>query len=303
MPLTRVLSSHERLMVYADIVAVAIFVWDYLLTIHLEVDYMWPAKWSLVKVLFMLTRYSPIVDLPLALFLDTRPRIPVEACHILFLVRFWSATMGISIAWILLALRTWAIWGRGKRLGCALVVVYIGCSAPTLVFEKILLDSTTCTLFSPPPHDSVDVAGTVVPKNEHETMSFGCMSTRPYPTQIVIWGLVMVTIFETFVIILTLVNGFRKGSFREERIERVGGRRSVVVVLYRDGFLYFIYLFCITLVNIIMTAAIPGTRGPVNLLTLQRVMHSCLGARVLFNLRKAHKVEFYGVELSGLVTI
>ncbi|KAJ3481664.1 hypothetical protein NLI96_g7505 [Meripilus lineatus] len=264
-------------------------IWDYLLTIHLEVDYMWPAKWTIVKVLFMSTRYLPLVDLPLALFLDTHPLISVETCHTLFSVRGWSILTGISTAEnspprVILALRTWAIWERGKRIGYVLVAASIGCLIPSLVFEKIFLDSL---IFAPNAEHKTVVLGFLLSYFLYFP-EFTCFKVHTNPCE--------------FHCDLEFHYGdyfrdIRDGSHSGEGY-RVAGSRSVIAVLYRDGFLYFCYLFCITFINIIVTTAAPGYLAPANLLILQRVMHSCLTARVLLNLRKAHKVEIYEIELS-----
>ncbi|KAJ3481662.1 hypothetical protein NLI96_g7507 [Meripilus lineatus] len=223
---------YEKFLVttYADVGAVTIFVWDYLLTIHLEVDYMWSSKWSLVKILFILTRYLPIVDLTIMLFFDLNPGASTDACHILFSVAGWFMSIGIIVAEMIVVLRTWAIWERGKRIGYVLVAVSIGCLVPSLVLQSISFNSA--------------------------------------------------------------------------------GLETNVGVIRTDGIVFFDYTMimvleiCITLLNVIISNAIFPLSEilPNDLLLLQRVMHSCLSARVLLHLRKAHKVEISEIELSELGT-
>ena len=38
------------------------FIYDYLITLGMEIDLVWFSKWSIVKVLFLFQRYSPFFD-------------------------------------------------------------------------------------------------------------------------------------------------------------------------------------------------------------------------------------------------
>lgn len=42
--------------------ACVLFVWDYLLTVDLEVQHVWKSQWSVIKVVFLLQRYLPFID-------------------------------------------------------------------------------------------------------------------------------------------------------------------------------------------------------------------------------------------------
>ena len=45
-------------------------IFDYFITLQREVDFLWPTRWSLVKVLFFVTRYLPFVDMSLDLYCE-----------------------------------------------------------------------------------------------------------------------------------------------------------------------------------------------------------------------------------------
>lgn len=42
--------------------------YDYLLTFSRELALVWPTEWNLIKVLFFLTRYTPLVDVTIVLY-------------------------------------------------------------------------------------------------------------------------------------------------------------------------------------------------------------------------------------------
>jgi hypothetical protein len=44
------------------VVAVVALVYDYLITLGMEIRYIWPARWNLLKILYLLQRYLPFFD-------------------------------------------------------------------------------------------------------------------------------------------------------------------------------------------------------------------------------------------------
>ena len=43
-------------------------VYDYFITFEREVEFIWPSKWTFIKTLFFVTRYSPFLDVTLDVF-------------------------------------------------------------------------------------------------------------------------------------------------------------------------------------------------------------------------------------------
>ena len=45
--------------------------YDYFVTFQREVELVWPSKWNSMKVLFIVSRYSPFLDVPLDVYCDS----------------------------------------------------------------------------------------------------------------------------------------------------------------------------------------------------------------------------------------
>ncbi|KAI0342229.1 hypothetical protein BDW22DRAFT_1429098 [Trametopsis cervina] len=239
----------------------ALLIYDYLLNVNKEVTLMWPMRFGFVKILFFLTRYMPFVDVTLVLYYQLKENITAQTCERLYTSAGWMIVIGISIAEAILVVRTWAIWGQGKRMACILAAVFVVCLTPVLVIEHIFLQSVA---FSPHP-------GRATP---------GCLLSGG--SSIIAVSFAIVILFETFVLILTLIKGVQH--------YRWGGYRGVVAVFYRDGVLFYLYLLGMSVINLIVIVAAPRDLADM-LAILQRVLHSCLSARVLLNLREAGRRE------------
>ncbi|THH18065.1 hypothetical protein EW146_g2864 [Bondarzewia mesenterica] len=81
----------------------------------------------------------------------------------------------------------------------------------------------------------------------------------------------------TVILALTLVKGIPQ--YRQSN-------SPLIISLYRDGIMYYIYLFVLSVINV--TVLLTAPREYANLLSLlQRVLHSVLSSRILLHLRQA----------------
>lgn len=44
------------------VAAAALFVWDYLVTMGMEIELVWTSRWNAIKILFLIQRYLPFLD-------------------------------------------------------------------------------------------------------------------------------------------------------------------------------------------------------------------------------------------------
>ncbi|GJE99945.1 hypothetical protein PsYK624_162210 [Phanerochaete sordida] len=260
MSAAQLVASLQRFQIdsYLDASAYALLVYDYLLTFEREVRLIWPAKWNITKILFVLTRYPVFADSAMVLYHNVGANLSVEMCRSMYNVTGWMFLWGIGIAELILIIRTWAIWGRDIRIGLGLSAGFIGLWSVNSYFLNKFLTSLK---FEP--------AQAISPSLR------GCLPVAG--GNLLYIDFVLLMVFETIVLGLTVVKmvySFRKST------------SPVVVSLYRDGVLFYIYLFAISLVNVVVLKTTP--REYANLLSsLQRSLHSMLSARLLMNLREA----------------
>ncbi|KAF4600577.1 hypothetical protein EYR38_005215 [Pleurotus pulmonarius] len=239
--------------------------YDYILTVYDERNLVWKAKWSVGKVLFLLTRYPTFVDVGMAVYHNIAPSIPPETCVLLYNVSGWMVIIGMIIAEIIMVIRVWALWGNSKIVGAILVVLSI---------IGVVVTAISYALFS----GSLEFIAT-------DTIApglIGCLPGRG--TNIVFIGYLVLMAYEALVMILLLLKGvqhFRHVSTR------------FLYAFYQDGIVYYGVLLLISVLNVIVL--LTGPRENANLLTtLQRTFHSILSARMLLQLRKsAQRRQFF----------
>ncbi|KAF6760480.1 hypothetical protein DFP72DRAFT_1042511 [Ephemerocybe angulata] len=98
---------------------------DYIGTLEMEVNHIWPARWSAVKVVFLLSRYLAFVDVPLAIHYDTSLGLSSKTCRVLFTIETSFIFLGVALAEAIVFLRLWVLSGLNRKLFIALLPQYL----------------------------------------------------------------------------------------------------------------------------------------------------------------------------------
>ncbi|KAF8726106.1 hypothetical protein AX14_008059 [Amanita brunnescens Koide BX004] len=233
-------------------------VYDYLLTLDLEVAYVWGSKWSFVKVLYLLVRYMPFVSMSVVFMLDV-PGSSVEDCVSIMRVYATMLVFDAGLGEIILTLRTWAICGRRFRLGIAFLIFFL---IKTCVAYVILVFWWITLRYA------------VLPPG------YGYSSETCFLVQAskMIWGGWMLLVVFEFIVCGLL-------AFQAHSAYNFGGMSQLAWVIYRDGFMYYVYLMAAFIGVVVSIILLPFDMvrllsGPAH------VLHVLLTARVILHARE-----------------
>ncbi|KAF9067033.1 hypothetical protein BDP27DRAFT_1404087 [Rhodocollybia butyracea] len=181
---------------------------------------------------------------------------PIEpnTCRILYNTSGWMYITGIALTEVVLTIRTCALWGKDIRLIAGVVIFFMGCWIPEFYIIHLFLDSQT---YIPTPFPL-----------------FGCMILGGKPILFVEW--VILIVYEAMILTLMLIPGV--AFFRS------GNRSALTTVVYRDGITYYLFLFGMSVTNLLTVLLLPRNLGNL-FLPYQRVMHTLLTSRVILHMR------------------
>ncbi|KAL4264400.1 DUF6533 domain-containing protein [Pleurotus pulmonarius] len=241
---------------YAPVACVALFFYDYLLTIIDESNLVWAAPWSFGKIVFFLTRYPAFVDISLMLYYDVGNGSK-DTCHLLFKITDWMILVGVVIAELIMIIRVWALWRRSRTVGAILIVAFVTSIIIAAVIFSRFIDRR------------IFVQLNSIAPNLH-----GCFTIRQTP--VYYQGYLLLMAYETLIAGLMLA----KGAFYLRH-----GSSSYITGFYKDGVVYYAALLTISAMNVgILLSGNPGLADI--FIVPQRALHSMLSARILLNLRK-----------------
>ncbi|KIM44057.1 hypothetical protein M413DRAFT_443118 [Hebeloma cylindrosporum] len=246
-----------RLVTYFDVSASTLFVWDYMLTFRMEVDLVWKSKWTFMKGLYLFQRYLPFIDTAwLVLYRQTGGNLTRTACWDTYHASGVLMIVGLAASEMILTIRTWAVWNRNRRLSIILPILYALVWGSCFFFLSKFLNSLRS---SDPPYPGFK----------------GCFVTHASKDLNFLW--VLLAVWNTMVLMLMLIPAVRT--------YRSGGENGrLFKTVYRDGLIYYLYLFALALANVIVIATLPSQfQEP--LTVMERVIHSMLASRVLLEIR------------------
>ncbi|KAK0197534.1 hypothetical protein F5146DRAFT_50317 [Armillaria mellea] len=250
-------SLHDIRAVGSVLVASAtLMIHEWAILFDQEVSLMWQSPWNLVKVLYLISRYSPILDVIIALEEHIRPRVNPKTCRIYDDISITSASVGIAIAELILILRTCALYGNCKKVVYGLGTVWTTWVAVNL---WVLIKYFKSSVFEPQPSP-------VLP---------GCYLASADPIFFICFASLL--LLDALQLILQL--------YKAIKLLR-GSRTPLISTFFRDGILYYMCLFPLALANVLVILLAPS--GLLDLLdTLMRVFHSTMCCRLLLGLRQA----------------
>ncbi|KAI0737698.1 hypothetical protein C8Q80DRAFT_1055307, partial [Daedaleopsis nitida] len=270
----------------------AIFVYELFAAIPDEVEYIWPTRWSTVKVIYILNRYGNLVFLTVGMlqnmgqWRDDAPSFCYRSTLAISLVQLAS----FSSVHILVLLRAWATWGRHIKILIVLIVLFIA-------YATVSGALTIYAVVSIGPHSYpfADVIGTCLTPvpcdpdceiafNYHRVIATNSVS-RTSPQWVVFLPSM---ILEFAIFALTMV------SLRQYRFDFSTARRSPIArVIARDGIIYFLVSVFNSVINMLLLPWRPHqsnltAQRPLNMVansfTLSVVIVA--GQRLVLDLRK-----------------
>ncbi|KZS93846.1 hypothetical protein SISNIDRAFT_454291, partial [Sistotremastrum niveocremeum HHB9708] len=241
--------------------AVTILIYDWLLTFDREVEYIWKENWNVGKVLYILNRYVPAIDLTIHLNAFLNPNVGPAFCRPWFYIDVALAYFDVSIVVFLLVLRTIAIWERSRPISLLISLTGLFTMLSLAVF--VIIVSIRLQVLSYP---YIPIPGLLT----------GCYWVENVRFTALVWTCPMV--FEAVVFMLT----FWKAV--DHLRNNVLMHMPLFKALYRDGFLYFFMIFAIALANLILLHVASPALGQL-LLMFYRAGTSVMASRIILNVR------------------
>ncbi|KAH8799526.1 hypothetical protein DL96DRAFT_868423 [Flagelloscypha sp. PMI_526] len=223
------LSESTKVIAMLQTCALAILIWDWSITLGIEIKYVWPSKWNLGKILFFLTRYLPFID---ALACLSRSRVvygnSAVYCPTQFHAETWIVTIGTHIAELILVLRTWAICGRKRWI----LIGFLAFQTAILIYNGVALEIFVRSIVWAGP----EFAG--IP---------GClMKSAPGKTLFSV-TYINIAVFETCIFVATMIACLQKD----------GGRSQLARIIWRDGLIFYVLIVLVSIINVIIMFTVP----------------------------------------------
>ncbi|KAK0502839.1 hypothetical protein EDD18DRAFT_608655 [Armillaria luteobubalina] len=207
-------SLHDiRSISYVLVASTTVMMYEWLTLFDREVSLMWNSPWNLVKVLYLISRYSPILAIAPVFQEHIQPHADPKICLINNDISIVSTGVGIAISELILIVRTCALYGNCKKVIYGLGTVWtLWVSMNTWVVITFMKSS--------------------VFKHQRSSVLPGCYLASDNPIIFVCFASLL--FLEVLLLILHV--------WKALRLLR-GSRNSLVSTFFRDGVIYYVFLF------------------------------------------------------------
>ncbi|KLO08529.1 hypothetical protein SCHPADRAFT_606289 [Schizopora paradoxa] len=263
--------------------AVALY-YDTLIYFGDEVEFIWLARWSAGKVLYIASRYLAFIDLSLLVVYVTDWHLTPMACMRVFRTSSWLEVAGVLIAEVLLIIRTFALYDRSKAILVYLIFLKIALTIPAIVLINNTFHSFDY-ISSPAPSILPCMA---ILQNGHSKMWFAflCIAIFDLSEHPFLRGCFFIGNSSQPADIVTLTLFRAISSWRS--LGRLNTRQApLLTTLYRDGIIYFVCLFATSLSNVFVMKTKADTAYFLTLIGFQRMLHALLSSKIIINVRKS----------------
>lgn len=247
---------------YVNAACASLWLFDHACTFIPEVSLIWKAPWNIPKVLYILTKYLPFFTLGV-LFYYHNPSSDFSMNQCLASEKFitWMINISMCVAEMIFTIRTWAVWGRTRRMAVFLSIFSVVIWLPVFAFMGLWVATLTpdSTLAQLIPHICYcTTASSFVPAN-------------------------YAFIILSYVVTLSLmsIKAYQQGTLNK-----------LSKLVYVDGILYYFYLFSFSIINLAIDLALPNRYQ--NLLSKpQQILCSILACRLVLHLRECGRQSMH----------
>ncbi|KAJ3982148.1 hypothetical protein F5890DRAFT_1531416 [Lentinula detonsa] len=246
-----------QIVAYVTVSFLTLLAYDWFISLIREINCIWYSRWSVVKVLYLYTRYAPFIVMTIA----AQERTSSKCNEMVFTTIFAGATIGISD--LILMLRTYSIFTKSRR------VLAIICLSWTVICIVCVLASIRSTN-AIPMSVITEQSSCLVSESNVELVCYSALLGGECV-------LTLLTFWKTLDI-------YRKFHFRQ-----------VVYVVYCEGLFYYFMILPITIANLAVFLLAPP--GLVSILDSPlTVMHSILCCKLVLHVREVFELNSGQVE-------
>jgi len=238
---------------YIQLTAVTILYYDYLTTFSDTFDFVWGKELNLTTAIFLVTRYSPLIESVLLMIQQFSAHISPNACLDLVYIGAWLYIVGIAASHILLILRTYILCGKNKTMAVALLALLAPVSIGGGYFTQKFLLSVR---FAPNP---------IFP---------GCLAAK---ASNILW---VVSVFAIFYELGIMFVTWFKVIHQNKHIGS-----SLIRTLTWDALSFYLYMLVTSIATLVSLTVAPGEIS-FSLIFLHRFVRAAISCRFLVRVRR-----------------
>ncbi|KAJ7488128.1 hypothetical protein FB451DRAFT_1553615 [Mycena latifolia] len=261
---------------YLAVAALALLIYDHILSLDHEIEFVWNKRKSFGGYLYLWNRYWTLIITCINTSVVLREITSDKVCRNYFEFESLSATLTVATIDLILLMRVWILFGRSRRLLYILASVML---VELCIMFTIAVLVTRSGLF-------VHI-GAILP---------GCYATGGVPKYLTFYAVPSLVV-TSVMFVMTVYNCTTRLGFRLSFSSR--STMPLINLFLRDGIFWFLAVVAVNPPQLIVWAVGRTTLVAV-LLIPAMVVYSIIGSRVLLNIKE---IMTHGVANREIITL
>ncbi|KAF7332720.1 hypothetical protein MKEN_00155400 [Mycena kentingensis (nom. inval.)] len=209
---------------FAQLASSTIIVFDHLITLDEEINFIWGSSWSIGKTLFIINRYYTLASVALNTYGFFSPNLTNSVRLLFFHWQGWTGLVSCSIAQIILQMRIYAMYFLNKRILAVMVALFV-CALTTasVIMGRVL--------------QGIHAIAHPLPGT-----SFTFCTPLGIPRYFFVFWVPLIC-FEVLLCAMALYRGLQTFRIHGPNSTLYQSGRHLVSILVRDSVLYFLVMF------------------------------------------------------------
>lgn len=135
-----------QFLTYTSTSMATFWTYDYACSLHEELTFLLRSRWTMVKGLYIITRYVPFLLLITDLYLYFTPNENLAKCQTV--IRIYSCLGVISVACseLFFVLRTYALWKNNRIVLTAILSAFFAVAVASVIIDFVTVDASHVTI-------------------------------------------------------------------------------------------------------------------------------------------------------------
>ncbi|KAI0042704.1 hypothetical protein FA95DRAFT_1564034 [Auriscalpium vulgare] len=246
-----------RASAYLSVAGFVVLLYDFLLTFADEVEYIWKARTTLPKILFLINRYvvpAMLLGSTYAFSGIGHPHLTDQSCRALSGMGLYVGILSMANGNFIVLLRLWVLWERRVRLVAWTLYLFVLTVLSTFgIMTWVVLQMADNLFYSP-------------------VLNACILEKRLHTTALWIPGV----LFEVMIFVTTWYNALNRPRVGNEQLR---------YALYRDGIFYFLILMFLRISNLVLAITAPLSATLIGLFFIWSATTVTV-SRLVLNLRR-----------------
>jgi len=257
---------------YSAAAALTFLSYDICMTFFDEVKHIWSTRWSFAKALYFVGRYYGLIYLIVKLTIESTPGHSIHFCK----VYWWYSILGGGIPFTIIVnmifiLRIYALYNRNRKV--------------LLLFATLCLGESVCEIYACFGMATL-TARAVIPSPPGVAWP-GCLTIPPPEgSTLIAWIPAILVAWAFFLASLLRLRRSWRDAIALQAVRAENSRSPLVVVMIRDGTIYFSLILAIlvicTTTTLVGNGSLYSTTAPWLI-----VVYSFSATQLILNLRRA----------------